>query len=189
MTNIEAGCYKCHNASPEVPGAAALNNGRDLIRIYGCFGCHKIPGYENIRKVGPDLSTVSGKLTEGLGARSGSRIRRNSSPKRACRKFWCNSNNSGVINGVDWDKRNVAEINAITEYLWSKSTAEDAAGARTPAEMRHAARNSSKPSDASAAMRSARSRKRRTEPRPGAGTATTWQARAAKSAPTGSTTG
>ena len=64
MTNIEAGCYKCHNASPEVPRAAALNSGRDLIRIYGCFGCHKIPGYENIRKVGPDLSTVSGKLTK-----------------------------------------------------------------------------------------------------------------------------
>src|SRR5437867_2073054 len=64
MNNIEAGCYKCHNASPEVPKAAALNNGRDLVRIYGCFGCHKIPGYENIRKVGPDLSTVSGKLTK-----------------------------------------------------------------------------------------------------------------------------
>jgi hypothetical protein len=59
MTNIEAGCYKCHNGSPEVPKASHLNGGRDLIRIYGCFGCHKIPGYENIRKVGPDLSTVS----------------------------------------------------------------------------------------------------------------------------------
>src|SRR2546422_9534768 len=62
MNNIEAGCYKCHNASPEVPQAAALNGGRDLIRIYGCFRCHKLPGYENIRKVCPDLSTVSGKL-------------------------------------------------------------------------------------------------------------------------------
>src|SRR5262249_17784011 len=50
MNNIEAGCYKCHDASHEVPKAAPLNTGRDLIRIYGCFGCHKIPGYENIRK-------------------------------------------------------------------------------------------------------------------------------------------
>src|SRR5262245_33171729 len=64
MNNIEAGCYKCHNASPDVPKAANLNSGRDLIRIYGCFGCHKLPGYENVRKVGPDLSTVSGKLTK-----------------------------------------------------------------------------------------------------------------------------
>ena len=51
-----------------MPKAAALNTGRDLIRIYGCFGCHKIPGYENIRKVGPDLSTVSGKADQGLGS-------------------------------------------------------------------------------------------------------------------------
>jgi len=37
-------------------------------------------------------------------------------------KFWYNTNNSGVQNGVDWDKRNVAEINAIVAYLWDKSS-------------------------------------------------------------------
>src|SRR5262249_21965553 len=62
MTNIEAGCYKCHGNSPEVPKAAALNGGRGSSRLYGCFGWRKSRGYENIRKVGPDLSTVSGKL-------------------------------------------------------------------------------------------------------------------------------
>jgi mono/diheme cytochrome c family protein len=36
-------------------------------------------------------------------------------------QFWWNSNNSGQIGGIDFDKRNVAEINAITEYLWSKA--------------------------------------------------------------------
>ena len=61
---VEAGCYKCHKSTNEVPKATALDQGRDLIRIYGCFGCHKLPGYENVRKVGPDLSTVSGKLTK-----------------------------------------------------------------------------------------------------------------------------
>jgi len=63
MNGIEAGCYKCHNASP-IAQAAALNNGRDLIRIYGCFGCHKIPGYETSARLGRILSTVSGKLTK-----------------------------------------------------------------------------------------------------------------------------
>src|SRR5262249_61582580 len=53
-----------YNSTNEVPKAAALDGGRDLIRIYGCFGCHKIPGYEGVRKVGPDLSTISGKLTK-----------------------------------------------------------------------------------------------------------------------------
>src|SRR5205085_4329202 len=120
MTNIQAGCYKCHNASPEVPQASALNGGRDLIRIYGCFGCHKIPGYENIRKVGPDLSTVSGKLTKDW-VRKWLADPKEFKPEARMPKFWNNSNNSGTLNGVNYDKRNEAEINAITEYLWSKS--------------------------------------------------------------------
>ena len=125
MNNIEAGCYKCHNASPEVPKAAALNNGRDLIRIYGCFGCHKIPGYENIRKVGPDLSTVSGKLTKEWVRKWLANPKEFKSEARMP-QFWWNDNNGGGAPPYDaahWDKRNVAEINAITEYLWSKSQA------------------------------------------------------------------
>jgi cbb3-type cytochrome oxidase cytochrome c subunit/predicted nucleic acid-binding Zn-ribbon protein len=122
MPNIEAGCYKCHSASPEVPRAPNLNNGRDLVRIYGCFGCHKMPGYEGIRKVGPDLSTVSGKLTKDWVKKWLANPRDFKSEARMP-KFWFNTNNSGVLNGIDWDKRNIAEINAIAEFLWSKSTA------------------------------------------------------------------
>jgi cbb3-type cytochrome oxidase cytochrome c subunit len=116
MTNIEAGCFKCHNASPEVPGANNLNNGRDMIRIYGCFGCHRIPGYDGIRKVGPDLATVSGKLTKAWVQKWLANPKEFKSEARMP-QFWWNSNNTGP----QWDKRNVAEINAITEYLWSKS--------------------------------------------------------------------
>jgi cbb3-type cytochrome oxidase cytochrome c subunit len=121
MPNIEAGCYKCHNASPEVPRAPALDNGRDLIRLYGCFGCHKLPGYEGIRKVGPDLSTVSDKLTQDWVKKWLANPKDFKSEARMP-KFWYNTNNSGVQNGVDWDKRNVAEINAVTAYLFAKST-------------------------------------------------------------------
>src|SRR5262245_36338167 len=105
MNNIEAGCYKCHNASPDVPKAANLNSGRDLIRIYGCFGCHKLPGYENVRKVGPDLSTVSGKLTKDWIRKWLANPKEFKSQARMP-QFWYNSNNSGNSNGVDWDKRN-----------------------------------------------------------------------------------
>jgi len=120
MDKVESGCYKCHNSSPDVSQAASLDNGRDLIRIYGCFGCHKIPGYENVRKVGPDLSTVSGKLTKDW-------IRKWLADPKAFKsearmpRFWNNSNNSGNVGGVDWDKRSAAEMNAITEFIWSKS--------------------------------------------------------------------
>ncbi|PYR81656.1 MAG: hypothetical protein DMG18_15935, partial [Acidobacteria bacterium] len=127
MNNIEAGCYKCHNASPEVPQAAALNGGRDLIRIYGCFGCHKLPGYENIRKVGPDLSTVSGKLTKQW-VRKWLENPKEFKSQARMPQFWWNSNNSGR---PDWDKRNAAEINAITEYLWSKSKPKELPPGRT----------------------------------------------------------
>ena len=120
MDKVESGCYKCHNSSPDVSQAAALDNGRDLIRIYGCFGCHKIPGYEGVRKVGPDLSTVSGKLTKDWIRKWLANPKDFKSEARMPR-FWNNSNNSGVIGGVDWDKRSAAEINAITEFIWSKS--------------------------------------------------------------------
>jgi cytochrome c2 len=122
MNNIEAGCYKCHNASAEVPRAASLNNGRDLIRIYGCFGCHRIPGYESVRKVGPDLSTVSGKLTRDWVKKWLSNPKAFKSEARMP-QFWGNSNNSGTENATPsgWDKRNATEISAIAEYLFSKS--------------------------------------------------------------------
>ncbi len=116
MQQIEAGCYKCHNGTNEVPKAAALDTGRDLIRIYGCFGCHKIPGYETIRKVGPDLSTVSGKVTKDW-VRKWLANPKDFKSEARMPTFWWNSNNSGP----DFDKRNVAEINAISDYLFSKS--------------------------------------------------------------------
>ncbi len=130
MPNIESGCYKCHNATPEVPQAAKLNSGRDLIRIYGCFGCHKLPGYENVRKVGPDLSTVSGKLTKEWVRKWLANPKEFKSQARMP-QFWWNSNNSGKIGGVDWDKRNAAEINAIVEFLWANSKPKELPAGRT----------------------------------------------------------
>jgi len=130
MQNIEGGCYKCHNASSEVPRANTLNAGRDMIRIYGCFGCHKIPGYENVRKVGPDLSTISGKLTKDWVKKWLANPKEFKSEARMP-QFWWNSNNSGNSNGVDWDKRNAAEINAITEFLWANSKPQQLPAGRT----------------------------------------------------------
>jgi cytochrome c1 len=125
MGNIEAGCYKCHNASAEIPKATSLNTGRDLIRIYGCFGCHRIPGYENVRKVGPDLSTVSGKLTKDWVRKWLENPKAFKSEARMP-QFWWTTNNSGP----QFDKRNAAEINAVVEYLWAKSKPKEMPGGR-----------------------------------------------------------
>jgi cytochrome c2 len=62
--STESQCIKCHQGMVEVPQAASLNTGRQLIEKYGCFGCHKIKGWEDLRKVGPDLTRITSKTTE-----------------------------------------------------------------------------------------------------------------------------
>ncbi len=62
LVYTEAMCGKCHRDVVEVPQAHQLNRGRELVETLGCFGCHKIRGYEGLRKVGPDLTRIGGKL-------------------------------------------------------------------------------------------------------------------------------
>jgi mono/diheme cytochrome c family protein len=62
--HTESQCAKCHTGTVEVPRADKLNTGVFLVEKYGCFGCHKIKGWENLRKVGPDLSKVASKTSE-----------------------------------------------------------------------------------------------------------------------------
>ena len=41
-------------------------NGKKLIRMYGCFGCHDIPGFENDKPIGTELTYEGSKLVEKL---------------------------------------------------------------------------------------------------------------------------
>lgn len=60
----EAACAKCHTGAVEVPRADKLNKGRKLAEANGCLNCHKIDGFQNRWKVGPDLERVGSKLDE-----------------------------------------------------------------------------------------------------------------------------
>ena len=59
----EASCLKCHHEVTELepserfPDAPApkVVHGYNLIRKYGCYGCHEINGYDGGERVGPDL--------------------------------------------------------------------------------------------------------------------------------------
>ena len=62
--HTEAQCIKCHQGVVEVPKAASLNTGRLLFEKYGCYGCHKVKGWEDLRKVGPDLTKIVSKTNE-----------------------------------------------------------------------------------------------------------------------------
>ena len=54
------------NAAGESIGEVDVNEGEALVRTYGCFGCHEIPGFENESKVGADLGEFGAKLADEL---------------------------------------------------------------------------------------------------------------------------
>ncbi len=47
-------------------GEVDPHEGEKLVRTYGCFGCHEIPGFENESKVGADLGEFGAKLYDEL---------------------------------------------------------------------------------------------------------------------------
>ncbi len=59
---IESTCLKCHHSVIELginekfgPTAPKVFAGYNLIREFGCFGCHEINGFDGARPIGPDL--------------------------------------------------------------------------------------------------------------------------------------
>lgn len=59
----QSACLKCHHDVVDlqptmrfpVPPAPKLVRGYELIRNYGCFGCHEIQGFRGLHRIGPDL--------------------------------------------------------------------------------------------------------------------------------------
>ncbi|MEX0820060.1 MAG: hypothetical protein WD070_10730, partial [Pirellulaceae bacterium] len=59
----EASCLKCHHEVTELepserfpdPPAPTVMRGYDLIRKFGCYGCHEINGYDGNIRIGPDM--------------------------------------------------------------------------------------------------------------------------------------
>lgn len=59
---VQATCQNCHGDVEHLRGGELLKKGSLLIKKYGCYGCHKIAGYENLRKVGPELTEIGLKV-------------------------------------------------------------------------------------------------------------------------------
>jgi cytochrome c2 len=108
-------CVKCHRDVVEVPKAHRLNAGIELVERYGCYGCHKIKGYETRRKVGPDLSKIASKTNEEF-------IYRWIKEPRGLRptrmpQFW----DVRIDETEELRRRNDVEANAVVAYLVEKS--------------------------------------------------------------------
>lgn len=61
---IESNCLKCHHEVVDLepserfpePPAPKLVEGYHLVRQFGCYGCHEIPGYDGpTKRIGPDM--------------------------------------------------------------------------------------------------------------------------------------
>lgn len=57
-TLAQASCQMCHGDMTGLSGGETGQHGMELIEELGCFGCHKIAGFENVRRVGPELTDV-----------------------------------------------------------------------------------------------------------------------------------
>ncbi len=60
--DVTASCLRCHADAETLRGAAPLAEGMQLVRRYGCYGCHVTPGFESLPPAGPPLGAVGEKV-------------------------------------------------------------------------------------------------------------------------------
>jgi len=59
----EGKCHVCHKGTEYVPKAEKATAAYQTIKAAGCYGCHRIEGWDHIRKPAPSLKKMKGKLT------------------------------------------------------------------------------------------------------------------------------
>lgn len=117
LSQTEAGCVKCHTGVELIKGATVLNEGRMSIEKYGCYSCHKIEGWaENKRKPGPSLLKIASKVNKEW-FKSWVWDPKTFNKHAKMPSFFKQSNNSKP----EFVRYNMAEVNAIAEYIWDKS--------------------------------------------------------------------
>ncbi len=116
LSQTEAGCVKCHGGTDLVKGATVLNDGRMGIEKFGCYACHKITGWEHKRKPGPSLLKVASKVDKEW-FKGWVWSPKSFSSHAKMPSFFMQSNNSKP----EFAKLNMAEVNAMAEYIWEKS--------------------------------------------------------------------
>jgi mono/diheme cytochrome c family protein len=77
---VESGCVKCHHQMTDLirqgskEEAPRVLRGYDLVKEYGCFGCHEISGLKSGKEVGPDLRLEPTPALESLSAEEQAKI-------------------------------------------------------------------------------------------------------------------
>ena len=129
---LYSSCFQCHQETDRIQGVPQYNDSRALVEELGCYGCHKIAGFEHLRKVGPDLSNIAAKTTE-TWARKWVLDPKAFRPTTRMPQFFDQSNTGGEMGGerewnnnadryvADWRARNQVEARAIVAYVFQKS--------------------------------------------------------------------
>lgn len=112
----EAGCVKCHQGEEFVPQAHVLNEGRQNIEKFGCYGCHKIKGWEHKRKPGPSLERIASKVSKEF-FKNWVWDPKSFNKHAKMPSFFSQDNNSKK----EFMVKNIAEVNAMAEFIYEKS--------------------------------------------------------------------
>ena len=116
LSQTESQCIKCHQNVERIPGAEKLNEGLAKIEEYGCYACHVIPNFAHKPKPGPSLKKIKGKLTKEF-AKSWVWDPKSFNKHARMPSYFNQDNNSKK----EFQVKNIAEVNAMVEYLWEIS--------------------------------------------------------------------
>lgn len=109
----EGMCIKCHQGVERLPMAEKLNSGRELVQQYGCYACHKIEGWQHLKKPGPSLQKINGKVPSKEWIKNWIWAPHAFNSKSRMPHFFEQLNNSKP----EFRTKNIAEVNAMSEYI------------------------------------------------------------------------
>ena len=112
LQNVQGMCIKCHQGVERLALADDLNHGRKLVEDFGCYNCHKIEGWQHLKKSGPSLLKITGKTSKDF-IKNWIWNPRAFNPKSKMPSFFMQANNSNP----EFMKKNQAEVNAMAEYI------------------------------------------------------------------------
>jgi hypothetical protein len=140
--DIAGGCRKCHASEDHLDGADRLNLGLEAVRTYGCFGCHRMEGFDVLagdpkgeddfwkrNKVGPSLKYIADKTSPEF-LYKWINDPRHFRPSTRMPRFFGLTNNSGQLSilrpdqsiaTIDYSVRGSVEALALATYLHSNS--------------------------------------------------------------------
>lgn len=116
LQDTEASCIKCHKGVEYIPQGTLVNQGIKKVQEYGCYACHKIEGWEHKRKPGPSLEKIASKVSKEF-FKNWVWDPRSFNPHSRMPTFFNQDNNKDHRFQV----KNIAEVNAIAEFMWEKS--------------------------------------------------------------------